>query len=95
MTLNPISTDPAAAAPYGSVMHLPLGMVSPLWMLFASAAGFGVAFWWMNRFGMLSLLEAIPVRDAPPAPSRPKLLLVEAAKPAVEIDNLPAIATAH
>ncbi|MDP3174809.1 MAG: hypothetical protein Q8M88_10280 [Phenylobacterium sp.] len=94
MTLNPISTD-SAAAPYMSAMHVPLGMVSPLWMLFAAAASFGVAFWWMNRFAMLSPLEAIPVRDGPPASGRPKLLLVEAAKPAVEIDNLPAIANAH
>ncbi len=42
----------------GKAMSLPLGVVSPLWMMFAGAATAGVAYWWMTRWTRPTNLEA-------------------------------------
>jgi len=41
-----------------SALRLPLGAASPLWLAFASAAGAGVAYWWMTRWTDAANLEA-------------------------------------
>lgn len=76
----------------GKALSLPLGVVSPLWMMFAGAATAGVAYWWMTRWTRPINLEA---RLAAPEPvAQP---VVEAAsepdlEPVAEI--VPVIATA-
>lgn len=42
----------------GKALSLPLGVVSPLWMMFAGAATAGVAYWWMTRWTRPTNLEA-------------------------------------
>ncbi len=42
-----------------TLMTAPLGVVSPLWGLFATAAAGGVAFWWMTRWMQPANLEAM------------------------------------
>lgn len=49
----PETSDDAAKA-----LHLPLGVASPLWLMFAGAAGAGVAYWWMTRWARPANLEA-------------------------------------
>jgi hypothetical protein len=46
-------TDPKA------LLRVPVGLVSPLWPLFAGAAVSGAAWWWMTRWAQPANLEAM------------------------------------
>lgn len=48
------------------LMHVPIGLMSPLWLPFAAAAGAGVAYWWMTRWTRAANLEALAGAFAPP-----------------------------
>ena len=39
-------------------LHFPLGMASPLWWTFGTAAAAGAAWWWMTRWTQVSSLPA-------------------------------------
>lgn len=59
-----------------SALRLPLGAASPLWLAFASAAGAGVAFWWMTRWTEAANLEALDwfaAKDAAAPVARPTI----------------------
>jgi predicted flap endonuclease-1-like 5' DNA nuclease len=67
-------------------LRLPLGVASPLWLAFASAAGAGVAYWWMTRWTGAANLEAFDwsaPRDAE-APAAERATLAIVAQPAIE-----------
>lgn len=67
MALFPaLDTDLADFSPE-SALRLPLGAVSPLWFAFATAAGAGVAYWWMTRWTRPENLEAYGDWFAPAA----------------------------
>lgn len=68
-------------------LSLPLGVVSPLWMMFAGAATAGVAYWWMTRWTRPTNLEAKlaapeaalePVIDVAPEPPVEAIIEAEA-----------------
>jgi outer membrane biosynthesis protein TonB len=40
-------------------LQFPVGVVSPLWLLYAGAAGAGMAYWWMTRWAKPVNLEAL------------------------------------
>ncbi|MDG2522975.1 helix-hairpin-helix domain-containing protein [Caulobacter segnis] len=40
-------------------LHFPLGVVSPLWWTFGTAAAAGAAWWWMTRWTQVSSLSAM------------------------------------
>jgi predicted flap endonuclease-1-like 5' DNA nuclease len=40
-------------------LRLPMGVVSPLWTVFAAAAGVGVAYWWMTSWTRAVNVEAM------------------------------------
>lgn len=52
-------------------ISFPIGMASPLWMMFAATAATGVAFWWATRWLTATNLEALlpePVLENLPEP---------------------------
>jgi hypothetical protein len=49
----------AALARFQTAMRVPVGGLSPLWMMFAGAASAGVAYWWMTRWTRPVNLEAL------------------------------------
>jgi predicted flap endonuclease-1-like 5' DNA nuclease len=62
-----------------SALRLPLGAASPLWLAFASAAGAGVAYWWMTRWTDAANLEAFDwfaAKDAEAPAEEPKALAI-------------------
>lgn len=42
-----------------ALLRVPVGLVSPLWGLFAGAAVSGAAWWWMTRWARIENLEAM------------------------------------
>lgn len=50
--------------PNEKAMYVPLGAASPLWMMYAGAASFGVALWWSTRWMRPVNLEAVGVLKA-------------------------------
>ena len=63
--------------------RMPVGAVSPLWVVFGAAAGVGVAYWWLTQLSRAAVnLEALSGAATPkPAPKptpTPKLALVPA-----------------
>jgi len=67
-----------------SLLLLPLGAASPLWLFFAGMTGMGVAFWWMTRMSGYAAVEAAPQSPA----SRPPFV------PAVNDERPPQIPVA-
>jgi hypothetical protein len=55
------STKPPSevAARAERALRLPMGVASPLWLLYAGAAGAGLAYWWMTRWAKPANLEAL------------------------------------
>jgi hypothetical protein len=51
-----IAEDPGRAA---HALRLPVGVASPLWLLYAGAAGAGMAYWLMTRWARPVNLEAL------------------------------------
>jgi hypothetical protein len=59
MTMLEPSKDPKAAmANAEKALSLPIGVASPLWLMFAGAASAGVAYWWLARWRTMTNLEA-------------------------------------
>lgn len=54
-------------------VHIPLGLVSPLWLVFAGATTAGMAYWWMTRFAKPANLEAMFALAPPAMPALPDL----------------------
>jgi hypothetical protein len=54
-------------------LALPIGIASPLWLMFAGAASAGVAYWWLNRWRNVTNLEAVlaPALTAPEPEAAP------------------------
>ena len=60
-------------------LRLPIGAASPLWFAFATAAGAGVAYWWMTRWTQPAHLEAFDwfsPKAAEPAQAAPTPVIV-------------------
>jgi hypothetical protein len=53
------SERPAALVQVEAAMRLPVGVFSPLWMMYAGAASAGVAYWWMARWTRPVNIEAL------------------------------------
>jgi hypothetical protein len=66
----------AALARFQTAMRVPVGGLSPLWMMFAGAASAGVAYWWMTRWTRPVNLEAL--LPEPPAETPVEVEAVEA-----------------
>jgi hypothetical protein len=60
-------------------LQFPVGVVSPLWLLYAGAASAGMAYWWLTRWAKPSNLEALLGAGKAAATAA-----VEAAAPAAE-----------
>jgi hypothetical protein len=69
-----------------ALLHVPVGLVSPLWPLFAGAAVGGATWWWMTRWARPANLEAMfgaaaKAAEAAPEPiafAEPALAMAEA-----------------
>jgi predicted flap endonuclease-1-like 5' DNA nuclease len=66
-----------------SALRLPLGAASPLWLAFASAAGAGVADWWMTRWTGAAAFDWSAPRDAE-APAAERTTLPVVSQPTIE-----------
>lgn len=75
------------------VLHFPLGVVSPLWWTFGTAAATGAAWWWMTRWTQVSSLSAMLEPTNLEALMAPQVeaaeAVVEAAEEIVEIAAAP------
>jgi predicted flap endonuclease-1-like 5' DNA nuclease len=76
---------PAAGEGAEKALRLPMGMASPLWAIYAAAAGAGVAYWWMTGWTRAVNVEAFAAfRPTAPVAADPAEIVVEAL-PDVEI----------
>jgi predicted flap endonuclease-1-like 5' DNA nuclease len=76
----PVAGDGAEKA-----LRLPLGMASPLWAIYAAAAGAGVAYWWMTGWTRAVNIEAFAaLRPMAAVETAPAEIAAEAS-PAVEL----------
>lgn len=67
MALFPVFENDFADFDRQNALALPLGVASPLWFAFASAAGAGVAYWWMTRWTEVADLRTFGDWFAPQA----------------------------
>jgi hypothetical protein len=65
-----------------ALIHVRVGMVSPLWPLFAGAAVTGAAWWWMTRWAQPDNLEAMFAASAKALEAAPEPIAL--AEPTVE-----------
>jgi len=70
--------------------RLPMGAVSPLWVMFGAAASAGVAFWWMSQWTRAVNVEALAGVKAIPAPKPAPIEII--AEPAAVLEAEPEIA---
>jgi predicted flap endonuclease-1-like 5' DNA nuclease len=100
MALFPVLDAPQADFDTESALRFPIGAASPLWLAFASAAGAGVAYWWMTRWTQYANLEAFdgfaPRAAETPAPAlaRPAIVAEPAPEAPVEAAVAPVEAAA-
>ena len=81
------------------MMRLPMGVISPLWLMFAGAATMGAAFYWSRSFfkptnleALTALPEAVTETVADPVPEaavEPAEAAVEAAPEAIDVVDAP------
>jgi predicted flap endonuclease-1-like 5' DNA nuclease len=70
----------AVEAGAARAFRLPMGVASPLWAVFAAAAGVGVAYWWMTRWTRAVNVEALAAAAPKPlAAPEPAEIVAEAA----------------
>jgi hypothetical protein len=81
--LDPPKAAKEVFADAQKALALPIGVASPLWLMFAGAASAGVAYWWLNRWRNVTNLEAVlaPALAAPEPEAAP--LVPEVLPPAV------------
>jgi hypothetical protein len=86
-TAMPFAPDePATLADPKALLHVPVGLVSPLWPLFAGAAVTGATWWWMTRWTQPANLEAMfggAIRTALQVPVEPVAEALIEAEPVV------------
>jgi hypothetical protein len=73
-----LSGEPSARFDPQSLMAAPIGLSTPLFLAFYSAASVGAAFWWMSQLTRYTHLEAKMAEASPapePAPSEPIVIL--------------------
>jgi predicted flap endonuclease-1-like 5' DNA nuclease len=75
----------SAEAGAARAFRLPMGVASPLWAVFAAAAGAGVAYWWMTRWTRAVNVEAL-AGAAPEAIAAPEPLEI-VAEPAASVEE--------
>lgn len=63
-------------------LYVPLGVASPLWLLFGGAASAGLAYWWMTRWADRTHLEA--VLAAPAAMTLPEPVVEPVIEPVAQ-----------
>lgn len=82
--LSDLSKDPKGVySDAQRALALPIGVASPLWLMFAGAASAGVAYWWLNRWRNVTNLEAaLAPALASPEPEA-ALVVPEVVAPAV------------
>jgi phage gp46-like protein len=78
--LEPSTDTKALFVDPQKALALPIGVASPLWLMFAGAASAGVAYWWLNRWRTMTNLEAVMA----PALAAPEALAALAAPEVVE-----------
>ena len=86
MALFPVLDTPQADFDTESALRFPIGAASPLWLAFASAAGAGVAYWWMTRWTQYANLAAFDGFAPSVAAETPALAL---ATPAIVAEPAP------
>ena len=65
-----------------TAFYAPIGMMSPLWLVFGAAASAGAAFWLMTRFAKPLNIEAVMAAS-------PEAAIVDVAPPAPAADEVP------
>ena len=73
-----LSGEPSARFDPQSLMAAPIGLSTPLFLAFYSAASVGAAFWWMSQLTRYTHLEAKMAEASPapePAPTEPIVIL--------------------
>ncbi len=85
-----------------SLLTTPIGLSTPFFLAYYSAASVGAAFWWMSRFARYTHLEAVmaktpvapePVLEAAPA-SEPEVLVEAVEVVAEPVSEAPALVAA-
>ena len=76
---------PVAGEGAEKALRLPLGMVSPLWAVYAAAAGAGVAYWWMTGWTRAVNVEAFAAFRPAKAIAATPLEIVAEAAPVAEL----------
>lgn len=67
--INKLSGEPSARFDPQSLLTTPIGLSTPFFLAFYSAASVGAAFWWMSQLSRPSHLEAVMVKPvAKPEP---------------------------
>ena len=83
----------AVEAGAARAFRLPMGVASPLWAVFAAAAGVGVAYWWMTRWTRAVNVEALA--GAAPKPLATPEAVEIVAEPAVAVQDAVEVAVAE
>ena len=75
-----LSGEPSARFDPQSLMAAPIGLSTPLFLAFYSAASVGAAFWWMSQLTRYTHLEA----EMAEASAAPEPIVILACEPEVE-----------
>jgi hypothetical protein len=80
-----LSGEPSARFDPQFLMAAPIGLSTPLFLAFYSAASVGAAFWWMSQLTRYTHLEAkMAETPAAPEPTAPEPVVILACEPEVE-----------
>jgi len=80
-----LSGEPSARFDPQSLLTTPIGLSTPFFLAYYSAASVGAAFWWMSQLTRYTHLEA-KMAEAPaaPEPTAPEPIVILACEPEVE-----------
>jgi|GEM_PF-6408954 len=83
--LDELSGEPSARFDPQSLLTTPIGLSTPFFLAYYSAASVGAAFWWMSQLTRYTHLEA-KMAEAPaaPEPTAPEPIVILACEPEVE-----------